>query len=253
MQCEMPWNFDRIGEIIRVAANDDLIGPGPRSRYDDNSLDTYSGQNTPGQLWWKYKNKRHEKKHEFSLKKKLEGLLQPSTSQDELDRLYRSMPYGQKTAYLRLKQKPTQQEEWLRNPATGEVHNGAHFPLLMFTKNPSARSKEGDSNRKQNYLARFGTLPMNQTAEGKPAWLQQREAAGDDQEDYVLGSMRSPMKIEPSHELAPAVADRSRDVRGRGHNSGRSSGWDLDSGWHDWGRDSRRRDWDCGWSHYDWQ
>ena len=253
VRCEMPWAFYKIGEILTAAARSPTQGP--RSRCEENPLDTYSGLNTPGKLWWQYKNKRNERKSDISLKEKLEGLLQPSTSQDELDRLYRSMPDGQKTAYLRLKQKPTQQEEWLRNPDTGEVHNGAHFPLLMFTKNPSARSKEGDAKRqakKQSYYARFGTWPMNQTAEGRPASLKQRKVAGDDQEDFVLGSMRSPMNIELSHELAPAVADRSRDARSRGHNSGRSSGWDLDSGWRDQAWDSGRRDWDSGWYPYGW-
>ena len=188
------------------------------------------------------------KNREFSLKQKLQGLLEPSTSQDTLDRLRYNIPDGQMTAYLRLRQKPTQQEEWLRNPDTGEVHNGAHFPLLVFTNNPRARSKEGDARRKANWHARSGKWQMNPTAGGQPARLQNGEAAGDDEDDYVLGWMQSPMKVHRACEgFQPAVADGSRGARGRGHISGRWSGRDWASGWSDWGWDSGWRDRDSGW------
>ena len=39
---------------------------------------------------------------------------------------------------MKLKQKALSKEDWLSE--TGEVHNGAHFPLIMFTENPRARS-----------------------------------------------------------------------------------------------------------------
>ena len=82
MLCEMPWNFDRIADILTAAARD--LSERPRSRHDDDSLDTYSGKHVPGQLWDKYKSKFNEKKL-VDLKTKLESILEPSTTKERLD------------------------------------------------------------------------------------------------------------------------------------------------------------------------
>ena len=54
VECEMPWDFDRIGEIIVAAAHP---CQGPQSR----RLHAYRGENPPGKLWSCYKSKKDEK------------------------------------------------------------------------------------------------------------------------------------------------------------------------------------------------
>ena len=87
------------------------------------------------------------------MKTKLEGLLLPSTTSEELAALAADIAkHGdEKTSYLKLKQKPTDQQEWLLNPISGETHHGAHFPLILVTNNRSGRIQEADDRRRQKY------------------------------------------------------------------------------------------------------
>ena len=71
VHCEMTWDFDKIGEFLTEAARDPAERP--RSRHGDHSLDRYSGNNFPGQLWDKYKSKSNGNKS-VDLKTKLESL-----------------------------------------------------------------------------------------------------------------------------------------------------------------------------------
>ena len=208
---------------------------------------------------------RTPKKWPVDLRTKLESMLQPSTPQKRLDQLRRIIPVGQK-AFLRLRQKETQKEEWLLNPDTGDVHKGAHFPLLMFTNNSSARSKESDDKRKANLNAR-GIWCKDASAKGEPARLQHRAIAPP------MQAIMNPVRIVEIDEAAPAVAetpavaDTYRDAAPvhevepavaawsgsgwDGWHSGRD-GWD--SGWsHNEWQDSGRDGWDSGWSHNEWQ
>ena len=63
----------------------------------------------------------------------------PSTTQAELKQIPRreSSFY---TPYLRTRQKAMDKDEWLVE--NGIIHNGAHFPVCVFTNNARARSKE---------------------------------------------------------------------------------------------------------------
>ena len=111
--CEMTWDFDKIGEIITEAARDPAERP--RSRHGDHSLDRYSGNNFPGQLWDTYKSKSNGNES-VDLQTKLESLLRPSTTMERLGELHadlieqnkwRHKRDKQSTAFLRLKQKAT--------------------------------------------------------------------------------------------------------------------------------------------------
>ena len=73
----------------------------------------------------------------------------PSTAVAELH----AMPNREGTyycPYLRLKQKQLDRNEWLVNDV---IHNGAHFPLCVFTHNASARSAERAKERAQKARA----------------------------------------------------------------------------------------------------
>ena len=97
VRCEMPWNFDSIGDILKAAARPSA---GPQSRQE--RLDTYSGNNKPSMMWNCYKTKRNEKPNEFTLENKLNDLLEPSTSQDRRDSL-RTAKMSVLPAHRRLK------------------------------------------------------------------------------------------------------------------------------------------------------
>ena len=133
MHCQMPWDIKRIGSLLKSSA---CRPAGPLSRTAvaasaaaaASELDTYSGVNVPGQLWNVYKSKNNETANEFNLEKKLTDLLQPSTSSTAvwLEKRREGQP-PLLPAYLRLKQKPMNKQEWLVDAEKGELHNGAHF------------------------------------------------------------------------------------------------------------------------------
>jgi hypothetical protein len=220
----MPWDFDRIGEIIKEAAREP--SQEPRSRHGDNSLDRYSGNNVPGQLWDKYKIGQKSENGSIGLREKLESLLAPSTTKDRLEALRRNAEEEddkwsctfagfvtkkhKSSAYLRLKQKPTRQEEWLVDPQTGKVHNGAHFPLLMFTNNPSARSKAADERRKSELAAKQRgargqtAWRMRQAGSDTPAWMREtllRDTLRDE-ESNAHNQFLEPVSIVPAGQAA---------------------------------------------------
>jgi hypothetical protein len=149
--------------------------------------------NVPGQLWNIYKSKKNETANEFNLEKKLTDLLQPSTSSTAVWLEKRSE--GQPPllpAYLRLKQKPLNQQEWLVDVEKGEMHNGAHFPLFIIIKNSSHRSAKGFANRREKWpledakwvdwgtsktaVAAGASWWMNASSSSTPAWLEKRRA-----------------------------------------------------------------------------
>ena len=152
--CQLIWDFYSIGDILTDAARDPKQRP--RSRQDGPVFDVYCGEkngetcNVPGQLWDKFKNKKNEK-GSVSLETKLKGLLLPSTTSADLEALaYANAQRGDgKTTYLKLKQKPTDQNEWLLDPVSGATHPGAHFPLFLVTANRSSRSQEANERRRQ--------------------------------------------------------------------------------------------------------
>ena len=79
---------------------------------------------------------------------RLKDLLTPSTPQEELEQLQANRDWWRGyRAYLRTNEKRMDIEEWLQND--GRTHNGAHFPLCVFTKNASARSASADKRRSE--------------------------------------------------------------------------------------------------------
>ena len=82
-----------------------------------------------------------------NLDDRLRDLLTPSTPQEELDQLQANRAKSRYyRAYLRTNEKRMDIEEWLQND--GRLHNGAHFPLCVFTKNASARSEAAEQRRR---------------------------------------------------------------------------------------------------------
>ena len=228
VHCQLKWDFDKIGDILLEASRDPSHRP--RSRHDKHSLDRYAGKNVPGKQWNCFKNKKKEK-GSVDLKTKLEGLLAPSTTRASLEAL-RADPTREVGGYLKLKQKHTQQGEWLLDPVTGAVHKGAHFPLLMFTDNTSARSKEAEARRK----AKWQPWSMRQANKDAPAWLQQGDAPAS------LSQMQSPVAIVPAEQAQAAVAADDEWRRSRWVEKSDGGGWDWSSGW-------SAEDWSSGWSH----
>ena len=96
-------------------------------------LDVYQGSNRPGHPWRCFQPKRIKK-----LEDKLKDLLDSPTTPETLQQIPRR-PGSVYRPHLRLKQKMLDIGVWLVN---GEVHNGAHFPLCMFTMSSRARSED---------------------------------------------------------------------------------------------------------------
>ena len=112
---------------------------------DDVSLDRWPANNAPVQPWRCHRSIRHkEKQSDKHLRQRLVDLLTQTTTPDTFAKIPKRD--GQHYCpYLRLKQKPLSAKEWL--PASGVMHNGAHFPLAVFTNNARARSEEGVQKR----------------------------------------------------------------------------------------------------------
>ena len=126
--------FGNIGELLRRAA---CSPEGPQLRQEGNSsgaanaagltigptLHTYRGNSMPDQSRCCYKSAKNVKPEKMNLrKKKLDDLLQPSTSGPQLRQLRkdydRQNPGNVCSRHLRLTQKAMNPEEWLVDPAT---------------------------------------------------------------------------------------------------------------------------------------
>jgi len=128
---QTPWSLQDIDILAAVAGESPF-------------LDVYPGTNVPGQPWHCYRSRAYgERPDEKNLQDRLRDLLTPSTRQEELE----SIPTREGVnycPYLRLKQKQMDKNEWL---VDGGIHNGAHFPLCVFTNNSSARSEKRSRER----------------------------------------------------------------------------------------------------------
>ena len=106
---------------------------------------------SPRQVVVLLQSKKHEKdKGRRSLAEKLNDLLEPSTDKYALDSM-RAANLSVLPAHLRLKQKELNQKEWLVDSAEGVIHNGAHFPLCLWTKNSSHRGAEAHARRQARW------------------------------------------------------------------------------------------------------
>jgi len=123
------------------------------------TLDRYEGQNTPGKHWACYHSR---KKKEAENTKDLSARLNDLHSPDPDVYLPPKRHPRDITHYLRLKQKKMDKEEWLvkvrRDDGSVEtaMHNGAHMPLCVFSKNTRARSMKAEERRKHKYYPDTG-------------------------------------------------------------------------------------------------
>ena len=142
VQVSTPWSLNEIDILTAVAGDIEALC----SERGCPALDWHSGANTPGQHWSAYRSRAlTESQAETKLEDRLVDLLTPSTSQAQLQ----SVPKRQGSwycPYLRFKQKKMNVSEWLVN---GKMHNGAQFPLCVFTNNSSARSEQKAKERGQ--------------------------------------------------------------------------------------------------------
>lgn len=128
------WSLRDLPTLTAVA--DDVPG--------ENSLDLYEGSNYPGQPWGCYHCiSKKESERVKDLNARICDLLEATTTREELAKLdrYRKTVY---CPYLRLKQKEMLKDEWL---VGGRIHNGAHFPVCVFTDNSRSRSQEANDRR----------------------------------------------------------------------------------------------------------
>ena len=138
MPVDLDWGLHHINWLTAVAGED----PGECGVYrkKERVLHCYEGNNCPGQPWGCYRWAGFkETLQDKRLGDRFRDLLTPSTTQEKLEELQANSE-SRYCAYLRTNEKRMDIEEWLQND--GRTHNGAHFPLCVFTKNASARSAQ---------------------------------------------------------------------------------------------------------------
>ena len=268
VECEMPWNLNRIGDIFKAAVHPCR---GPQSR--PIRLDAYSGDNKPGMLWNRYKSMKNEKPNDRTLEDKLKDLLEPSTNQYTLDSL-RAANMSVLSPHLRLRQKELDKKEWLVDAATGVVHNGAHFPLFMVTRNSGHRSEEAHAERQNKWpywnqqwvwrheakanahkdktaVAAHESWTAVAASSSSPAWIERRTAASS-------GTPAGESMVEWTGETAVAAnesrwmtaASSGRPTRDAPNCDGEH--WEYDQSMSDWWTyDQSWSDWDWSGSHWD--
>jgi hypothetical protein len=148
VQVSMPWSLAEFDVLTAVA---DEFQEKYRLHLIHNHqqpppLDTYPGTNVPGQHWQCYRSKGTTAKETLKdkcLEDRLLELLQTTSTLAELQTIPRreGVEY---CAYLRFKQKKMDKSEWL---VDNTMHNGAHFPLCVFTNNSRSRSQKASAER----------------------------------------------------------------------------------------------------------
>ena len=165
----MDWSLDHIDVLTAVAEQMPVelaVHPDfdPDTMQMRKKLDTYRGTNHPGQPWHCYRSKSFtEAPAEKNLRDRLYDLLRPSTTAQVLADIPQE-GYGH-CPYLRFRQKTLDVAEWLVN---GQVHNGAHFPLCVWTNNSSARSAKASRDRSDRQWVK--NAKKGEHAKGRPMW-----------------------------------------------------------------------------------
>jgi hypothetical protein len=166
VEVSTPWSLKHIDDLTAVAGND-----------GSTSLDKYEGSNVPGQPWTSYRSKKlNEKDEDKHLADRLRDLLTPSTTPAELAELPPRAGVWY-CAYLRLKSKTMERNEWL---VDGTMHNGAHFPLCVFTNNARARSQQAETRRAAKPNKGKGKNKSKDTAVADPLKGKPGGKKGDD-------------------------------------------------------------------------
>ena len=108
-------------------------------------------------------------------------------------------------AYLRLKQKKMDKPEWL---VDGVMHNGAHFPLCVFTNNARARS---DAAQKRRQIKLEGRQNNSKGSKGSGK-NKSFDMAVADPTNRSRGTGRGTRNIPPWRSSAPDADDRSSNA-----------------------------------------
>ena len=107
------------------------------------NLPVYEGENVPGKHWSCYRSDATQQK-KIDLEQMLVDLLTPTCTKEDLAAIERNSEWHF-CPYLRVRQTKMEKSAWLL--PSGEIHNGAHFPLCIFTNNSRARSREKEIER----------------------------------------------------------------------------------------------------------
>ena len=126
VQVKMQWGFSQLNALAAYEVEGEV---------GQQELDVYDGHCCPGQHWMAYQPKKQK-----SLLEKLRPMLEPTCSPEELA----DIPRVDYCPHLCLNQKKLDKELWL---VEGQRHNGAHFPLCVFTNNAGHRSAEAEARR----------------------------------------------------------------------------------------------------------
>jgi hypothetical protein len=189
-QVKTAYGFDDIEKLLTAVAD------------GTNELDVYEGTNYPGQPWHCYR-RSNETRNNKSLKDRLTDLLTVSTTPEELEsiELWEGKKY---CTHLRLREKSMERNEWL---VKGRMHNGAHFPLCVFTNNSSSRSEEAQQRRNDKRKNNKGK------GKGKSSYTAVAESTADS------SGQRAREESQPSLAYSPpAVAENEQPWEWHGGN-----------------------------------
>ena len=247
VHCALKWDFDSIGKILKAAAwdaDDDietLRRQGPQSRLE--GFDMFDGNNTPGQLWHRYKSKANDKEGDCTLKDKLEDLLAPSTTKSRLEELKAAQTWAYSStdhrwrrellpAYLKTREKHLDTREWLVNPEKKTVHNGAHKPLCVWLNNSSSRSQKAQEERK----LKWPMTPARQDKYERAQWTGGTTAVAA----TTAGTARLTRTTAPQNPawIVPINDYSGVELDVAGDDNWQNSSW-SNSSWTDWGWSNR--------------
>ena len=234
------WNMQHLDILTAVAGELNFKVDAANDKIADVAkkmvLDTYSGQNTPGQPWGCYKDAKVPKKKDAkkaadkkrNLRQRLVDLLTSSSTDAELS----AIPKREGTNYvphMRLKQKKMNRKDWMvgRN-----LHNGAHFPLCVFTNAACARSEEALQRRTRKKELSGHNWYVRKQDRGSIEKHAKREAIAGKGRSGKGTSQQSdePMRVEvePVHLTTVStfvIPVRSRGIEEGGYDANRMDGW----------------------------
>ena len=145
VEIRLQWDLSAI-DLLTAVAEETAVAEGANpavAAAANQRFDEYRAEAHPGQHWGCYRSVRYnENDGEKNLQDRLEELLTPSTPPATLEQMRWTNRWCR--PYLRLKQKTMSREEW---QVGNDIHQGAHFPLCVFTGNQGWRSKEGEQKR----------------------------------------------------------------------------------------------------------
>ena len=198
IEAKMPWRHKDIPLLTAVAEG----SKEPDTPEHELQIYPKQGGCVPGQLWRCYFTKKEREDPDFKLSERLEGLLKPSTSMDELARKF---PYRNNHVcpHMKTKQKSTSgfYEEWLVNiDGEDEYDNDAHFPLAVYFQNTKClRSQEAQDRRDNKHWWRKQER-QQQEHERLPRWWSRCSEDAYEEEKWQKG--------QPAYA---AVAERRED------------------------------------------